>query len=188
MRRTAGGGRCARRTRRTGAGSATAAAVAVVVGCATSPQATGPYPLAAATARPAAVSFFGVDGQRNPSSIRRGVGQIQLVLFDGSPFVAGAQQEVLRRTVEALHRPDVRLLRVTAPAGQLQEAHTVVLAGRLVTDKAAGDLAVAVEMAAAHGFAYTLVIDRRGRVAARLLGTSDPSRLAATVRQLLWSE
>ena len=155
-----------------------------LVGCGPTTTAAGTYQLLRTDERPRAISFLGIDSERTLASVRSGVGRVQLVFFDVGAVTAQQQLEVLRGVRDDLTGSGVRLLRVPLDSEQLR-SHDVLYRGRLTADPRVTDLGKRVNRLAVVGFSYTEIIDVQGRVAARLIGTSEPERLHATLRRLL---
>jgi hypothetical protein len=151
--------------------------------------AAGAYALIPPADRPAAFSFEGVSGRGNPTSVSAARGRVVLVGFDlaGAP-APKPQLNVLRQVYLDLRPQRVRMLRVTLTGEDLR-ALRVAIQGHVITYPVGptADLAVQVYRYAEAGIAYSLLIDRQGRVAARLIGTSDPQRLEQTVQALVRS-
>jgi hypothetical protein len=173
-------------TRRAALAGALAALGAAACGTAppTGPQ---PYALLPTARRAPAVDLAGTNGRGAASTVASARGRVLLVAFDVPGYPATRQQlAVLRRAYYGLRGRGVRLLRVDV-SGSLLVPERAAVQGRIVTFPArpAVDLGRRALRLAGDGFAQTQIVDRRGRVAASLLGASDPSRLELTLERLL---
>ena len=164
------------------------AVVSGAAGCAT-PADPGaqPYALIPVAQREDAITFVGISGRGVPETTTQSPGRVLLVGFDvpSSPAMK-PQLALLRDTYTDLRWRRVRLLQVTITSSQLTPIRATAQ-GRIITypTPPAGEIVRRAHRLASAGLALTQLLDRQGRVAAELIGTSDPERLELTVEELL---
>ncbi len=170
----------------------TAAVVVALIGGAAgcgAPAGAGarPYALIPAAQREDAITFVGVSGRGGIATTTQWRGRVLLLGFDvpNSPAMK-PQLALLRRTYTELRGSGVRSLQVTITSSELTPIR-VAVQGRIITypTPPAGALVRQTHRLATAGLAMTQLLDRRGRVAAQLIGTSDAERLELTVKELL---
>jgi hypothetical protein len=151
------------------------------------PAADSPYPLIPLSARVSAPGLSGVDPQGNAVDLVRLAGSIVLVDLEVPGGLTSQLQESALRSVG---------FRVEARATQFLHVVEDANAVRVITGTAQGhvvsypgkatlDLSRAAILLSAVGLPTCLLVDRHGRIAARVVGVVDPVRMGASLRLVL---
>jgi hypothetical protein len=114
---------------------------------------------------------------------RRSRRKVLVVQLDVPGALASeAESSVLAKVARQSGAANAQFLRVVQDAASVRRVHFVAQ-GHVVSYPSDTDIAQSQQaiLLAVTGFATCLVVDRRGRVAARIVGLVDPSRLLASI-------
>jgi hypothetical protein len=157
-----------------------------LVGCGSPIEPAAGYPVAPPDSRPAAPAFIGVNQQGQPDQVQDLEGNVVLVNLEFPGDVnAGVQRTELAAVVRDFSVRDLTTLRVIEQPGPVGVV-TAVVQGYIITlpdQVGLHERARAIQLGLT-GLPYLLVIDRRGRIAARIVGVADPARLATTIHKI----
>jgi hypothetical protein len=170
-------------------------AVAVVVafataGCGSGGNSTAEpgYPLVTRSSRLPAPSLALSDAREQRGGLRRGAGYAIVVNLDVSGTLASEAEKAALASAagKAGAAVNARFVSVLEDGNSLRHSQFVVQ-GHVIAYPNDTELEQSKQarLLAATGLPTCLVVDRRGRVAARIVGLVDPARLIATIRAVV---
>jgi hypothetical protein len=160
-----------------------------VAGCGSSTNSPGSqgYPLVSEDSRIAAPSLALSDAreqrQGSPRSARRQVLVVNLVVR--GTLASDSEAAALATAARQPGAANTQFVSVVEDAASLRPVHFVAQ-GHVVSYPSAAEIARSQQtiLLAVTGFPTCLVVDRGGRIAARIVGLVDPSRLLASIRSV----
>jgi hypothetical protein len=167
--------------------SVASALALTVTGCGSGTRSSqAPYALIASSSRVAAPAILGTNPQGQAVGLPRLEGSIVLVDLEvPGGLVTQIQESALRAVGFRTEARATQFLRVVENASAVRVVRGVAQ-GHIVSypDSATLDLSRTAILLSAVGLPTCLLVDREGRIAARIVGLVDPARMGASLRLL----